>query len=188
MERAREDRRVKGGSPSKLPGLLVGKGRVSRAKRDMHMFWAWDMADANDGRLEHGPRTLTAGVDAVQDCGVNCGVGRSPSLCKAGRVGFEDSIREVDSKLGLDRGQIGDFCSLEEHIEAMLLTRDSERRGEGASASRSSPNRSGGLEGSMSTVTKSEVNLGINVFQQSSVLGEEPGVGVYLRTMSVHRW
>lgn len=127
-------------------------------------------------------------MDAAQDCGVNWGVGSSPSLCKAGRVGFDDSIREVGSKIGLDRGQIEDCCSLGEHIEAMLSTRDGERLGEGASASKSRPNKSGGLEGSMSTVTKSEVNLGINVFQQSSVLGKEPGVGVYLRTMSVHRW
>lgn len=146
------------------------------------------MADANDGRLEHVPRTLTAGVDAAQDCGVNCGVGRSPSLCKAGRVGFEDSTRGAGSKVGFDRGQIGDCCSLGEHIEAMLLTRDGERRGEGASASMSKLNKSGGLEGSTSTVTRSGVNLGINVFQQSSGLGEEPGVGVYLRTMSVHWW
>jgi hypothetical protein len=146
------------------------------------------MADANDGRLEQVPRTLTAGVEAAQDCGVICGVGRSPSLCKAGRVGFEDSTREAGSKVGFDRGQIGDCCSLGEHIEAMLLTRNRERRGEGASASKSIPNKSGGLVGSMSTVTRSGVNLGINVFQQSSGLSEEPGVGVYLRTMSVQRW
>lgn len=40
VERAREDRRVKGGIPSKCPGLLVGIGRASRARRDMHIFWA----------------------------------------------------------------------------------------------------------------------------------------------------
>lgn len=146
------------------------------------------MADANDGRLEHVPRTLTAGVDAAQVWGVNCGVGSSPSLCKAGRVGFEDSSRGAGSKIEFDRGQIGDCCSLGEHIEDWLMTRDGERRGEESSASMSKPNKSGGLEGSMSTVTKSGVNLGTNVFQQSSGLGDEPGVGVYLRTMSVHLW
>lgn len=40
VERAREDRRVifMIGNPSRLPGLLLEKGRDSMAKRDIHMF------------------------------------------------------------------------------------------------------------------------------------------------------
>jgi hypothetical protein len=39
VERAREDRRVRGGMPSRLlQGLLVGQGRDSITRRDKHMF------------------------------------------------------------------------------------------------------------------------------------------------------
>jgi hypothetical protein len=146
------------------------------------------MAVMNDGRLEQAPRTLTAGVDAAQDCGVSCGVGRSPSLCKAGKVGFEDSTQgEGSDGVIFSLELVGDCSSVGEQIELMLLTRDTQRRGDGESACKSRLKSLDGLEGSTSTVTRSGVNRGINVFQQSSGLGDALGPEVYLRTISVQR-